>query len=749
MYQFFLGATLLGIAVAGDVKGRNLQDGCPEMSALIMCPMIYSPVECGENGCGYSNFCMAQASGFSEEDCGPASPATVPPTELSTIGATELMTEGATATVPPTGLTTEEGTEGGSEGCTCCGGGPEEKSLGCGTMSPNDWKSYAPSAVDERQLQEGCPAPSEGLCTDIYDPVTCGENKCEYSSACLAILAGFPPEECVKPGEITIAPTPEETMMVTDAVSADGTEMDVETVAPTDDSSESNTVDGPVEAVEKGDAGTVMPSEEVSMQDSETIAPSEGDTDGEATETAAPSDTMLEGETVADGPVEATKAEDTITVVPSEEVSIQETVAPSEEGTKVEAAETLAPSDEMTNGEVVVEGPVVAVIRDDSSTVVPSEEVSMQDSEEETVAPSDQTTEGEAAETVAPSDETSATEATETVAPSAEVTEGDDIATTAPLDGIAYDGIEGTVSPSSFATIAKETIDLDGGGEAETMAPTEGDTMTTTSTDTMIADTGTQPPSEEGTLATATAETLSPSEGETMGASEGDLPESEIEGDGTPLTTSQLCSADSPCGMCEGDCNSNSDCMGGLECFRRPGNDDRMVPGCSGVGVAGADYCYMPSPNDLRVRDQQCTEENPCPACTGDCDSDFDCEGDLFCFQTNGLEAIDVPGCVGTVDLGLDFCYRWNACNDDGDCDGENQVCGNGECVQLQACGSTVCSADEYCCNSSCEICAPLDAGCTQEFCGDVENDEEVFGRRGEDDSFFRFLRGFKLRGSN
>ena len=47
------------------------------------------------------------------------------------------------------------------------------------------------------------------------------------------------------------------------------------------------------------------------------------------------------------------------------------------------------------------------------------------------------------------------------------------------------------------------------------------------------------------------------------------------------------CSASHPCGMCEGDCNRDSDCHDGLACFRRPGMDDSLVEGCYGRGDPG------------------------------------------------------------------------------------------------------------------------------------------------------------------
>lgn len=35
-------------------------------------------------------------------------------------------------------------------------------------------------------------------------------------------------------------------------------------------------------------------------------------------------------------------------------------------------------------------------------------------------------------------------------------------------------------------------------------------------------------------------------------------------------------------------------------------------------------------------------------------------------------------------------------------------------------CGSTTCNSNEYCCNPSCGVCAPLGGVCTQQFCGAV-----------------------------
>ena len=49
-------------------------------------------------------------------------------------------------------------------------------------------------------------------------------------------------------------------------------------------------------------------------------------------------------------------------------------------------------------------------------------------------------------------------------------------------------------------------------------------------------------------------------------------------------------------GRCEGDCDSDSQCISGLKCFQRNGYE--KIPGCSGSGKSGWDYCYNPGKGD-------------------------------------------------------------------------------------------------------------------------------------------------------
>ena len=46
-------------------------------------------------------------------------------------------------------------------------------------------------------------------------------------------------------------------------------------------------------------------------------------------------------------------------------------------------------------------------------------------------------------------------------------------------------------------------------------------------------------------------------------------------------------------GRCEGDCDSDNDCVGAMKCYQRNG-EMTSVPGCMGSGTQGTDYCIDP-----------------------------------------------------------------------------------------------------------------------------------------------------------
>lgn len=149
-----------------------------------------------------------------------------------------------------------------------------------------------------------------------------------------------------------------------------------------------------------------------------------------------------------------------------------------------------------------------------------------------------------------------------------------------------------------------------------------------------------------------------------------------------------------PLQKCQGDCDDDSDCQSGLKCFMRDGGDTRPVPGCSGTpGSARTDFCYdpkdgsgggtggtaptkpsspsapkpssptapKPSPTSGGTLKDRGNNWSPSDAyklglCEGDCDGDYDCEGDLVCHQRDGTRK--VPGCAGSGTADRDYCVK-------------------------------------------------------------------------------------------
>jgi len=66
-------------------------------------------------------------------------------------------------------------------------------------------------------------------------------------------------------------------------------------------------------------------------------------------------------------------------------------------------------------------------------------------------------------------------------------------------------------------------------------------------------------------------------------------------------------------GECQGDCDSNSDCRGGLVCYQR-GRGDR-VPGCSGKNLGTTrDYCVQSNSNQRNTDSEPAGFSAPAPA---------------------------------------------------------------------------------------------------------------------------------------
>mmetsp|Transcript_25104 Transcript_25104/g.30909 ORF Transcript_25104/g.30909 Transcript_25104/m.30909 type:complete len:690 (+) Transcript_25104:87-2156(+) len=132
------------------------------------------------------------------------------------------------------------------------------------------------------------------------------------------------------------------------------------------------------------------------------------------------------------------------------------------------------------------------------------------------------------------------------------------------------------------------------------------------------------------------------------------------------------------CGLCEGDCDSDSDCEGDLVCVERSGYD--AVEGCTGAGgdrdLYDKDICApssstptppaptppTPTPdflNSLTINASGCSSGSRCSKCEGPCSANNQCAGDFVCFTRSGSQS--VPGCVtgGIGDIsGTDYCYE-------------------------------------------------------------------------------------------
>ena len=108
------------------------------------------------------------------------------------------------------------------------------------------------------------------------------------------------------------------------------------------------------------------------------------------------------------------------------------------------------------------------------------------------------------------------------------------------------------------------------------------------------------------------------------------------------------------CGECQGDCDSDSDCLGDLVCRKRGSGDPfAAIHGCVGEGGpldtrgGGTDVCSHPFEVIKYVGECAHEEGFLCGLCQGDCDEDADCAEGLVCAQRPGGSFEAVNGCSG------------------------------------------------------------------------------------------------------
>ena len=135
------------------------------------------------------------------------------------------------------------------------------------------------------------------------------------------------------------------------------------------------------------------------------------------------------------------------------------------------------------------------------------------------------------------------------------------------------------------------------------------------------------------------------------------------------------CTSNNPCGDDEGDCDNDDQCKENHKCGT---NNCRSLLGFH----SQFDCCYN--------EDEDCTIDSPCGVEEGDCDSHDMCQEGLLCGLNNCPEEAGFDNttdcCYAPVVGDEDFCLSGIPCGeDDGDCDS------NEECESELFCGSNNC----------------------------------------------------------
>jgi hypothetical protein len=175
-----------------------------------------------------------------------------------------------------------------------------------------------------------------------------------------------------------------------------------------------------------------------------------------------------------------------------------------------------------------------------------------------------------------------------------------------------------------------------------------------------------------------------------------------------------FCSADLPCNVGEGDCDSDAECAGYLVCLKT--SDAVDLYGAPSTG----DVC-APPPTSMNDGGGSCSTSFttsrcinsacPCGVGMGDCDEDQECGGGLVCNHNNGAaagqpESWDLcvhprpPGCdaMDKGDLDWSLCTPSCPCSlGEGDCDTDNDCIGELVCGQNVGASFGVTSSFDLC----------------------------------------------------
>jgi len=118
------------------------------------------------------------------------------------------------------------------------------------------------------------------------------------------------------------------------------------------------------------------------------------------------------------------------------------------------------------------------------------------------------------------------------------------------------------------------------------------------------------------------------------------------------------CTPNAPCSRCQGDCDTDADCLPGLKCFQKDSNA-QSVPGCTGEGnfAEAHDYCYVPY--DVLPNIETLGE----PTATMEADSlDYNTEA----FEGMGLHDYFIVRWTGDLEIKIGGVYTFYDTSDDG-----------------------------------------------------------------------------------
>ena len=111
-------------------------------------------------------------------------------------------------------------------------------------------------------------------------------------------------------------------------------------------------------------------------------------------------------------------------------------------------------------------------------------------------------------------------------------------------------------------------------------------------------------------------------------------------------------------GICEGHCNSDSDCLNGYTCFQKVSGQSESILGCNNVNV-NHNICYkqseLPAMSTISNLNNNPLVQN-LSSCEGNCSTNDNCNNDLSCYKRKGN--MPVPGCANSATTGWSYCIN-------------------------------------------------------------------------------------------